>query len=249
MRHGSRLRSPLQLKNRSRSRQAAQGTSVERRGVVSADTPAPGAGHSGAAGSSTGNARSIPLLVSLSPAEPAIVTATRHTETGGFSGPIDEKQLAIWRHGYDRVLNSPQYKRVCKALWDASGCAKCGKAIAPDERITWKRILVPGFLGSDEVKAPCCDICVGEDPYYLLTSKVCGHCGRPVRLKPRKYQRRFWCSNRCSQRWYNAHRIPRYKPRVICGCCGSDFKPARRDAAFCSSACRQRAYRQRKAAP
>jgi hypothetical protein len=35
--------------------------------------------------------------------------------------------------------------------------------------------------------------------------------------------------------------------RQRCGCCEAIFTPARADQAFCSSACRQRGYRRRKA--
>jgi hypothetical protein len=47
------------------------------------------------------------------------------------------------------------------------------------------------------------------------------------------------------QREWRARR--RANRRQRCGCCEAIFTPARSDQAFCSSACRQRGYRRRKA--
>ena len=41
---------------------------------------------------------------------------------------------------------------------------------------------------------------------------------------------------------------PYQPPRPKCACCNAELEPARSDARFCGSACRQKAYRQRKAA-
>ncbi len=40
-----------------------------------------------------------------------------------------------------------------------------------------------------------------------------------------------------------------YRPRIICGECDERFRPSRADSRYCSAACRQKAYRARKARP
>ena len=50
----------------------------------------------------------------------------------------------------------------------------------------------------------------------------------------------------CAQRERRALR--RRERRQFCAGCGATFVPARRDARYCGNACRQRAYRVKKAA-
>jgi predicted nucleic acid-binding Zn ribbon protein len=52
------------------------------------------------------------------------------------------------------------------------------------------------------------------------------------------------CSDRCAQRWRRKRRAQK-RPAAHCAMCGTSFVPTRRDAQFCSNACRQWAYRQR----
>src|SRR5262249_18493295 len=83
-------------------------------------------------------------------------------------------------------------------------------------------------------------------------SGPCPCCGRTVWLVGgRGY--RFFCSQRCRNRVYNAdYRKQRRqdqrwkeKPIVQCQVCGENFAPKRADARTCSPACRQKAYRKR----
>ena len=76
----------------------------------------------------------------------------------------------------------------------------------------------------------------------------CEHCGAPtsiVRLEGRR--RRAWCSAGCAQAWHNRRRPKVQHVEKACSECGLPFIPARTDAAYCSSACRQTAYRSRHA--
>lgn len=72
----------------------------------------------------------------------------------------------------------------------------------------------------------------------------CARCDRPFygAIKRR------YCSDRCGELTRNARRQPRgrgIRP-VRCGTCDKSFTSPRSDAAYCSSACRQKAYRRRR---
>lgn len=72
---------------------------------------------------------------------------------------------------------------------------------------------------------------------------TCEQCGIHVVLaRPRK---RIFCSEQCSREWYNAHRPKARHAERVCEECGTIFKPKRTDAQYCSSPCRQAAYRKR----
>jgi len=72
----------------------------------------------------------------------------------------------------------------------------------------------------------------------------CCYCGKVfyTEIKSKKY-----CDNRiCGEKALKIkRRIQRYDNRVntICQTCGKSFTPKRSDAIYCSSACRQKAYR------
>jgi hypothetical protein len=75
----------------------------------------------------------------------------------------------------------------------------------------------------------------------------CRHCGRPVFLNNRrKKPRHIVCGMECRNAVYyaSAHRMPKSSTQ---GClfCGNQFSTRRSDARYCSSACRQKSYRQR----
>jgi hypothetical protein len=53
------------------------------------------------------------------------------------------------------------------------------------------------------------------------------------------------CSDRCAKRERRARR--RRERQAFCAMCYGTFGPRRSDAKFCGNACRQRAYRRRKA--
>jgi hypothetical protein len=68
----------------------------------------------------------------------------------------------------------------------------------------------------------------------------CEGCGCPMKVSPGLkaagwLQRSRCCSTRCDQE----------RASPTCGACGSRFSPKRRDAQYCSGACRQAAFRSR----
>jgi hypothetical protein len=84
------------------------------------------------------------------------------------------------------------------------------------------------------------------------TPQECEHCGRQVILNGR-YPRPLYvvCSEACRRAVYDKAAAQRRRERKVspdpqqCAVCGEPFVPARSDAAHCSPACRQKAYRDR----
>jgi hypothetical protein len=83
-----------------------------------------------------------------------------------------------------------------------------------------------------------CEDCEGMQSYYY-----CDACkgkweeARRAEREPINAKARHWRAVRRAMR------------RATCPICGAEFRGKRRDAATCSPACRQKAYRRRKAAP
>ena len=89
----------------------------------------------------------------------------------------------------------------------------------------------------------------------------CGNCGWPIYLIAREKEKRehlkgameillhprhITCSEECWRACYNAElRKSRVKTDRPCETCGEPFLPKRADARYCSSRCRQKAYRDR----
>lgn len=141
---------------------------------------------------------------------------------------------------------------IRNAQWNCSQCAKCGDALAPDAPVWRQRVrLGPGFFGghSDTV-APLCERC-RADWKEFRGAEPCENCGRPVH---QEYNRRIYLYTFCCSTCERAVRVAEARERRTdardtrqCRTCGETFEPTRTDARFCSSACRQRAYRRRKA--
>ena len=88
-----------------------------------------------------------------------------------------------------------------------------------------------------------CRICRGSGQHMETVHDIrCSGCGGTMR-QPVKWRARS-CSIRCEQR---ARRAQDANPvRHRCGRCGMAFVAKRKDADFCSTVCRMRAYRVRK---
>ena len=77
--------------------------------------------------------------------------------------------------------------------------------------------------------------------------------GRPYRVRHvdcsgmTGWHRVYHCSTACYWRQLRARRREERTREVICKSCGGKFQTLRHDARYCSSACRQDAYRQRQA--
>jgi hypothetical protein len=89
----------------------------------------------------------------------------------------------------------------------------------------------------------------GRHPAYVPITRKCSGCGETVKRRVRTLQswvdRPQFCSWEC--RWRYGRRIKRHKERT-CVVCGASFTTTRRDAGYCSNACRQKAYRAAKPA-
>lgn len=73
-------------------------------------------------------------------------------------------------------------------------------------------------------------------------TSTCEVCNQLVVLQPDKRRKVVTCSDRCRLSRYKTKRVP---SSVTCDVCGKTFA-ARAGARYCSPACRQKAYRDRK---
>jgi hypothetical protein len=141
-------------------------------------------------------------------------------------------------------------------------CEACGNQLEPDALIyrvslgyshPWNYQKCPGTI--IRVCATCnVSRMLGVFPGYKdhrtwWPASSCAHCRRPIiASRNRKPPNLLCCSVQCDALARNA--AARRKRRAQrteqdCDGCGKPFEPKRNDAAFCSPACRQRAYRSR----
>jgi hypothetical protein len=98
------------------------------------------------------------------------------------------------------------------------------------------------FAATDYKLTPVCDACVTpKEAANTTKASNCAVCGQRMMTAP--FPPRSVCSSRCYQRQLRARK--RASARATCSTCGLGFVPKRKDARFCSDACRQRAYRGR----
>ena len=96
-------------------------------------------------------------------------------------------------------------------------------------------------LSQMETVAVCAKCLTVTEQMQSTEAGPCGGCGHRLMLatKPKYRDGRQYaftaCCNRCAQRIR----------RLICTLCGTKFAAVRADASLCSSACKQRGYRQR----
>jgi hypothetical protein len=84
----------------------------------------------------------------------------------------------------------------------------------------------------DEYRVPYHD----NSPRYKAWHLDCGGTG---------FYRVYYCTQACYRRQLRARHRAERERTVICRSCGGAFGSTRRDARYCSGACRQDAYRQR----
>jgi hypothetical protein len=138
-------------------------------------------------------------------------------------------------------------------------CTACHREMTPADPIY--RVAVWDW--GAKVEEFCAECCATKPKgsgsgWSWLTShqwrrpEPCGKCGRPVICdKLRKLPKRVGCSDGCRRAIYGAIETAWRRSRVkalTCVLCGVSFMPNRSDARYCSAACKQKAFRQRKTA-
>lgn len=134
---------------------------------------------------------------------------------------------------------------------NAGHCTRCGEpfggnatAYMVTEYVVWSFLNEESGLCQHETVAVC-DACVTEQELEKVTADaVCEGCGQ--RMKHHPYLPKSTCSNRCEQRARRKRRRALNTLQAICTICKATFWPERADAKFCSSGCRQKAYRRRR---
>jgi hypothetical protein len=135
---------------------------------------------------------------------------------------------------------------------DRALCNRCGRRFDDVETVYITRYptIEPGY--TQACPYPLCEPCAGTLRLLLTMPRTCAFCGRSICFACNSSYRQRFCCKLCAIREANgkvsAKRAAR-RAKLICHGCGDAFAPARADARYHSNACRQRAYRQRKAAP
>jgi hypothetical protein len=137
-------------------------------------------------------------------------------------------------------------------------CEACRKDLEPDAPIY--RVALPYSHPLAYRSSACifrvCAACLRPPNVYVeewWPPLPCIHCGRPILAsRNRRPPKLLCCSTECNAATLSAaarrkRSVLRHNTRPLCYCKGCDkpFEPKRIDAAFCSPACRQRAYRLR----
>ncbi len=193
------------------------------------------------------------------------VTVSKLVDVSEFDSRNEpEISFEQWTAGLKALLSTgdpvldEKIKRARVAAYEGQSCSECGRSLAPDEpvwRRRWNLFGVRGFGGGYSwTVSPFCQECKKSPWGGWADPKPCEGCGRPV-----YHERRWWrwwhvlCSDRCARAFHVARSNAKAKARrtaaregKTCQVCQRLFTPSRLDATTCSSACRQRAYRQRR---
>jgi hypothetical protein len=152
------------------------------------------------------------------------------------------------RKATDRTIALERFESL--AHWDARWCEQCGLTLGADEpvwRLRWSHPL-----------RTLCEACVAwyhAEPrgYYdeprRYRAECCPQCSRLVYRSRWDYRGRPFCCEACRHRFDAAERREARadaRADLRCEVCGEAIKADRSDARYCKSACRQKAYRDRK---
>ncbi len=196
-----------------------------------------------------------------------VVTQKRPSDMGEGREDVmhDDPLMSMARAWFERERElertSPAYRRILAALSTGETCAECGEAFEAGQ-LTWHVGLPTGLTNLVDGRpifrdVLVCTVCVGKSaeyrddwfpPTFALTCPICGRC---IRYRDARY-RLGVCSARCARAADAARKRDEravaqlYRDYTSCEACGGCFKPRRSDAKFCSSGCRQKAYRERK---
>jgi hypothetical protein len=101
------------------------------------------------------------------------------------------------------------------------------------------------------VSTACCRDVIQPFTQVRALVRPCSTCTRPVGYDTGwMHWRKWWfCSERCEWTFHNGRVRSRAEIRrmKVCPVCRKQFQGSRKDAVTCSPACKQKAYRQRKA--
>jgi len=171
-----------------------------------------------------------------------------------------DPEYADWQHRQGEAIKASRKAASLarEAELTAAVCGECGRSLTPAEPVWLVSRWRPGWRGRRHVHS--CEGCAPEKTGNLWFKRPCEGCGRTVW---RRHLQEWWfkygcelpshvrtfCCERCEQGVHRARRRDRQpeRPAPKCAACGESFAPIRRDAVTCSNACRQRAYRNRKA--
>jgi len=147
------------------------------------------------------------------------------------------------------------------SFWDASVCGECGAAIPPRAEVEQSACAVEyryamghlaGQTGSVDVPYVACSTCARPAAGDVSLGRWrgwCAACGRSMSRE--KYRRpgplRRTCSERCHRAARRARRRRGQVDEKTCPVCDEVFSGTRADQVTCSPACRQKAYRRRRA--
>jgi hypothetical protein len=110
-----------------------------------------------------------------------------------------------------------------------------------------RRTVVTDSSGTTRRLSLLCGDCV-SDHWRVQRATPCETCGRPVVQGWHATRTHTFCCERCARHAGNLRQAERTAVDLhrICPCCGGAFEARRRDTRWCSSFCRERAYRQRR---
>ena len=146
----------------------------------------------------------------------------------------------------------PKLRRVCYP--ERIHCEACRNDLEPNAPI----YRVALSYSHPWVRTPICPatiirVCAACCPSVLWgwwPPSPCLHCGRPIiASRNRRPPKLFCCSAKCDAAVLNAAARRERRSRRTersCNGCRKPFEPKRADATYCSPACRQLAYRQRR---
>jgi hypothetical protein len=137
----------------------------------------------------------------------------------------------------------------------AGHCTRCEAAFGADatifmvrESVVWEVHADGGGFAQEETVAVCEKCLKPQEQGQNHLDMICGGCGRRMILAAKKHNGQWRvsaCSDRCDQRVRRKRGRElrmRWRRQRTCQC-GQAFMPKRSDAIYCSTACKQRAYR------
>ena len=144
-----------------------------------------------------------------------------------------------------RVQATPESDRRHQALnayYTGLICGRTGRELSPDESVIRTKIAgKTTIIGIDAANS--------SEKRWHTRAETCRVCNRQVFIISDKIKRQsiFCCKNHELIFAATLSRVKRDLKRgdATCKHCGQQFKPKRTDSAYCSSPCRQAAYRKR----